>query len=129
MRTLTNDYRDFTFLNLEIHSTGRGPFVIRQDGIPPSSEGLQTDRYLLHKDGTWVINFKVFSLSEEEQSNFIYDSVSQIQTTLQSLSGALNVDAELPSGKTHAELMKDLDSTYSRFQEQIQKARAIRNLI
>ena len=64
MRILTNAYQDCELLNLGFNKNGRGPYVIRQDGIPPDSLEAQEDRFLLRKDGTWVLNITVYTLSE-----------------------------------------------------------------
>jgi len=37
MRTLTNDYNDCELVNLGYNRDGRGPYILRQDGVPPDS--------------------------------------------------------------------------------------------
>jgi hypothetical protein len=54
MRIVTDDYQDFQLLNLGTNKNGHGPYVIRQDGVPPGSSSSQEDRFLLRKDGTWI---------------------------------------------------------------------------
>jgi hypothetical protein len=44
MRILTNRYQDCELLNLGTNKNGRGPYVLRQDGIPPEA----ARNYLTH---------------------------------------------------------------------------------
>jgi hypothetical protein len=45
MRILTNNYQDCKFLNLGSNKNGRGPYVLRQDGVSPGSFRAQEDRF------------------------------------------------------------------------------------
>ena len=45
MRILTNNYQDCKFLNLGSNKNGRGPYVLRQDGVSPGSLREQEDRF------------------------------------------------------------------------------------
>ena len=72
MRILTNDYKDCELLNLGTNKSGHGPYVIRQDGVPPGSLSSQEDRFLLRKDGTWVLNITAFTLPERSKSSSLF---------------------------------------------------------
>ena len=122
MRTLTNDYHDFELVNLKFSESGRGPYSIRQDGVPSGADIQQEDRYLLRKDGVWVLNFRVFLLSEEDQQQFLYDSIGEVQGIIQNLSGKPTVEAGLPDGKSREELLQAADTTRDRIFRHIQEA-------
>ena len=62
--------------------------LIRQDGVPPGSSASQEDRFLLRKDGTWVLNITAFTLSEKEQEQqFIFQNAAELYATVQELGG------------------------------------------
>ena len=88
MRILTNDYKDCELLNLGTNKNGHGPYVIRQDGVPPGSSSSQEDSFLLRKDGTWVLNITAFTLPEKEQEQqFVFQSAAELYATIQELGG------------------------------------------
>ena len=126
MRTLTNLYQDFDLINLGYHSSGRGPYVIRQDGIPPGSETVEEDRFFLRNDGVWVINFSVGTLPEEVQNAFLLDEIADVQKLIESLSGKPIVQSEIPSGMTKDEILQAMEGTQSRIWQRIREAKASR---
>ena len=100
MRILTNDYNDCALLNLGTNKSGHGPYVIRQDGVPPGSLSSQEDRFLLRKDGTWVLNITAFTLPEKEQEQqFIFQSATELYATVQELGENPVVEDALPPEK------------------------------
>ena len=114
MATITNDYTRCELLNLGSAPNGRGPFIIRQTGSPPDSMTLQQDPYLLRKDGVWVINLAVFSLSEEDQSKFLYSNSVEAITALNNLLGKPLVESHLPVGVTREQALAGAETTASR---------------
>jgi hypothetical protein len=125
MRTLTNDHQDFELLNLGTNATGHGPYVIRQDGVPPGSSSSQEDSFLLRKDGTWVLDVAAFTLPEGEQE-FVFQNAAELYATVQELGGNPVVEDKLPPGKSRAELNAAIETTISRVWSQIKEARAKR---
>jgi hypothetical protein len=124
MRTITNNLADCELLNLETGTKGRGPFVIRQDGIAPGSMDQQVHRFLLRKDGTWVNSFAVYMLPEaEQQAQFTFESVAEIYALANTLVGKPKVEAGLPEGKSRSELLAAAESSISRVWSRIQSAR------
>lgn len=124
MATLTNHSSDCELLNLRYNPNGRGPYVIRQDGIPPGSSTLGEDRFFLRKDGTWVLNFAVFVLPEKEQEQkFVYTDIAEVLSTLQTLLGRPVVEVKLPDGTSRAEVLAAMSSTNSRIWSRIRDAR------
>ena len=118
MNTLTNDSRDFLLVNLGFAPNGRGPYSIRQDGVPPGSLLQQSDRYFLRKDGTWVLNFVLY-LDESKVPEFLYDSVAEAHDCILSLTGKPTVDDKLPEGKTKDDVMRAMDSLNSKLLQAI----------
>ena len=129
MRILTNAYQDCELLNLGFNKNGRGPYVIRQDGIPPDSLEAQEDRFLLRKDGTWVLNITVYTLSEKEQEQFVFQDAAELYATVEKLYGKPVVEAELPPGKSRAELLAAVNTTISKVWSRMREARATRSVM
>src|SRR6516225_5263284 len=125
MRILTNDYNDCALLNLGTNQNGHGPYVIRQDGVPPGSSSSQEDRFLLRKDGTWVLNITAFTLPEKEQEQqFIFQNATELYATVQELGENPVVEDGLPPGKSRAEFNAAIETTISRVCSQVKEARA-----
>ena len=122
MPALTNNYQSCELLNLGYGPGGRGPFLIRQEGSAPGSTTFQQERFLLRKDGTWVINLAVFTLSEKEQAQFLYDSSADALSVLDSLRGDPVVESAIPEGKSMEELRAAAQTTISGLWGRIQNA-------
>jgi len=122
-----NDYQDCELLNLATNRNGHGPYVMRQDGVPPGSSRSQEDRFLLRKDGTWVLNITVFTLPEKEQEQFLFQNAAELHATVQELGGTPVVEDALPPGKSRAELNAAIETTISRVWSQIRDARSMRS--
>ena len=124
MRILTNDYQDCELLNLATNPNGHGPYVIRQDGVPPDSSRSQEDRFLLRKDGTWVLNVTAFTLPEKEQGQFLFQNAAELHAAVENLIGKPVVEDALPAGKTRAELSAGIETTLSKVWSRMREARA-----
>ncbi len=126
MRILTNMHQDCEMLNLGFNKNGRGPYVLRQDGVPPDSLQAEEDRFLLRKDGTWVLNITVYALPEKEQEQFIFQDAAEMYATVEKLVGKPVVEDALPPGKSRAELLAAVDTTISKVWSRMRQARATR---
>ncbi len=93
---------------------GRGPFFIRQLGTSPGNLSISNDPYLLRKDGVWVLNLRVFSLSEAEQSEFIYATTAEVMQMLDGLEGPPVIEDQVPDGMTRQELLSKAEVALSR---------------
>lgn len=124
MPTISNSYHQCELLNLGYGPNQRGPFLIRQTGSPPGSMTLKQDRFLLRKDGTWVINLAVFVLSEAEKEQFLYNDAAEAVMLLDGLSGDPVIEADLPSGKSIEELTAAAQTTITGLWGRIQNAKA-----
>lgn len=105
MATLTNSYHNCEMINLGSGPGGRGPFIVRQEASAPGSTTLQQDRFLLRKDGTWVLNIAVFALSEKDKEQFMFTSSGDATKLLSELQGDPVFDISLPEG-TSVEKLK-----------------------
>ena len=127
MQILTNACKDCVLLNLGTNKSGHGPYVIRQDGVPPGSSSSEEGRFLLRKDGTWVLNITAFTLPEKEQEQqFIFQNPAELYATVQELGGNPVVEDKLPPGKSRVELNAAIETTISRVLSQVKEARAKR---
>ncbi|HSI65418.1 MAG TPA: hypothetical protein VLE43_19990 [Candidatus Saccharimonadia bacterium] len=123
MATLTNSYQNCELLNLRYGSGGRGPFIVRQDGTPPGSVTFQQERFLLRKDGTWVISLAVYPLSEKEKEQFLFESSAEAMQLLEELRGEPLVEAGLPKGISVEQLKAAAQSTITGIWARMQNAK------
>jgi hypothetical protein len=114
MPSLSNDYKRCELFNLASAPNGRGPFFIRQLGTSPGNLSINNDPYFLRKDGVWVLNLRVFSLSEGEQSEFIYATTTEVMQMLDGLEGPPVIEDQVPDGVTRQELISKAEVTLSR---------------
>lgn len=88
------------------------------------SASQREGRFLLRKDGTWVLNLAVFVLPQEEQEEqFVYGNITEVMETLQSLMGQPLVDESWPEGKSREEVRLALHSTHDRLWSRIREAK------
>ncbi len=124
MSKLSNRYQKCKMLNLGYGPQGRGPFVIRQDGHVPDSITLREERFLLRKDGTWVLNLAVFAMPEKDREQFLYDTSAEVLELLSRLTGEPVIEADLPPGKSVEELRAAAENTITGLWGRIRQAKA-----
>jgi hypothetical protein len=125
-RLLTNDFIDFHLIDLGYNTHGHGPFILRQEGMAPNSPDLYDDRFLLRRDGTWVINLTFFQLSEADQQAFVFKDIPEVWATVEALPGTPVIEAHLPPGKSRAELLAGAQATMSRVMLHVHQAEGSR---
>lgn len=123
MATLSNDYNRCELYNAASAPNGRGPFFIRQLGRSPDSTTLNNDPYLLRKDGVWVLNLRVYTLSEAEQQQFMYDTMADVVQVLDSLEGPPVIEEQLPEGVTRQEILSKAEVALSRMVAAVKNAK------
>lgn len=123
MATISNNYQNCELLNLAYGSGGRGPFILRQEGTPPGSMTFQPERFLLRKDGTWVVNLAVFPLSEKDKEQFLFESAAEAMQLLEELRGEPMVESALPAGTSAEQLKAAAQSTLSGIWARMQSAK------
>ncbi len=114
MPSLSNDYKRCKLFNMASAPNGRGPFFIRQLGTSPGNLSISNDPYLLRKDGVWVLNLRVFSLSEAEQHEFMYATTAEVMQMLDGLEGPPVIEDQVPDGVTRQELLSKAEVALSR---------------
>ena len=72
---------------------------------------FQPDRFLLRKDGAWVLNLAVFALPEKDKEQFLFTTSAEAMVLLEGLTGDPVVEAGLPQGKSVEELKTAAQST------------------
>ncbi len=122
MAALTNNYQNCELLNLKYGSQGKGPFFVRQDGTPPGSMTFQAQRFLLRRDGIWVLNLAVFSLSEKEKEQFLFESTAEALQLLAELRGEPVVETAIPADTSLEQLSVAAQSTISGIWARMQNA-------
>ena len=123
MAAISNNYNQCQLLNLGYGPGGRGPFIVRQDGTPPGSTTFGTERFLLRKDGTWVLNLAVFALPEKEKEQFLYNTSAEAIQLLDGLRGEPLVETGLPQGTSVEALKAAAQSTITGLWGRIREAK------
>jgi hypothetical protein len=123
MATLTNDYNRCELYNVASAPTGRGPFFIRQLGTSPGNISISNDPYLLRKDGVWVLTLRVYTLSEAEQQQFMYDTAAEVMQVLDGLDGPPVIEDQLPEGITRQEILSKAETAISRLMSGMKQAK------
>lgn len=125
MPTLSNSYHQVQLLNLGYGPGGRGPFIVRQVASAPGSMTMEQERFLLRKDGTWVINIAVYALSEKDKEQFLYDTSGEAVTLLSGLVGDPVVDTSLPEGASVEQLKAAAQTTLTGIWGKISRGRPL----
>jgi hypothetical protein len=127
MKRLTNRAEDMELVNLHWHADGHGPYLIRQDGRPPSVDRvLPEGRFFLMKDGTWLLNITFCNLPREAQSRGLYDSIPEVYATIESLGSDPVVDHHLPEGMSADAMLEGLRAAAREFLDKSQHYPATR---
>lgn len=127
MKALRNSLQDVEIVNLGYAENGRGPYFIRQDGYPPQTTNYQDERYILLRDGTWMLNIKFLALQEPEQEKHLLSGIREIYDRLQGIAGTPVVaDSRLPLDKTADQILKEIESTAGRIRKRLKTARGQR---
>jgi len=99
MPVLSNDVDRCEVINLALEPEGRGPYLVRQEGYLPGSTDFTPQRFLLQKDGCWLLNLAFIMLPEVEQQAQLFHSLKDVLTLLNELANQpVQADAALPEG-------------------------------
>jgi hypothetical protein len=80
-RTITNSYQDFQLLELSklLHRTsGRGPFMVVQDGSAPDDSSSRHCSFVLTHRGTWLHYYLYLALPEQVRQVAMFDTVADV---------------------------------------------------
>jgi len=106
MPALSNDPARCEVMNLAWGSNGHGPYLVRQEGYEPASSSFKMQRFILQKDGRWLLNLAFVMLPEAEQEEQLFHSLSEVLQLLDSLSlTPVNASAVLPVGASADEIL------------------------
>ncbi len=110
MPALSNDASRCEIMNLAFSQQGHGPYLIRQEGYPPGSNDFKPQRYLLQKDGRWLLNLAFVLLPEAEQETQLFHSLKEVLTLLDQLAAQpVRADSTLPQDTTPEEVMAQFE--------------------
>ena len=116
VKWLSNHPNDFEIVNLKWNDSGHGPYLVRQDGCPPSDDSVPPEgRYFLMKDGTWMLNITFCNLAEKDRDRGLYATVEEIFTTIDSLESSPSVDLHLPEGMSRESMIEGMSRTAKEF--------------
>lgn len=87
MRTITNDYNDSQILNLGSEEE-RGPYLVTQTGVAPSSPLPKTCMFVLRPDGQWV-DFNAYACRGKPEAidEIVFPSIAKVMETFRGLFG------------------------------------------
>ena len=106
MAALSNDPARCEVMNLAWGPNGHGPYLVRQEGYEPDSSSFKMQRFILQKDGRWLLNLTFVMLPEAEQENQLFHSLTEVLVFLDGLSDkSVQADGKLPPGAAADEIM------------------------
>ena len=106
MPALSNDPARCEVMNLGWEPKGHGPYLVRQDGYAPGSADFRPQRFILLKNGRWLINLAFVMLPEPEQEAQLFHHLTDVLVCLDALSDKPVVaDAALPPDTSADEIM------------------------
>lgn len=127
MPVLSHQPDRFHLINLRLNRDGKGPYVIRQEGYPPGSMSMANHRYFLLKDGSWMLNYAFFLLSEKEQEEHFLAELKDVFEAIDRLAGnPVVVHDELPEGTTKESILAGVRQTGNHLLTRLQEAKGRR---
>lgn len=106
MAALSNDPARCEVMNLGYGPQGHGPYLVRQEGYEPDSSTFKPQRFVLQKDGRWLLNLAFVMLPEPEQEKQLFHSLTDVLLFLDGLSDKpVQADGKLPPGTNADEIM------------------------
>jgi len=106
MSALCNDPARCEVMNLAWGANGHGPYLVRQEGYEPGSSTFKMQRFILQKDGRWLLNLAFVMLPEAEQEAQLFHSLSEVLQMFESLSSKpVSAYAHLPAGANADEIL------------------------
>lgn len=111
MPALTNDPARCEVMNLGWGPRGHGPYLVRQEGYVPGGNDLRPQRFILQKEGRWLLNLAFVLLPEAEQERQLFHTLTEVLMCLDGLSGRpVRAEAALPPGISEAEILAQFES-------------------
>ena len=109
MAALSNDPARCEVMNLAWGANGHGPYLVRQEGYEPGSSTFKPQRFILQKDGRWLLNL-AFVMPEAEQEAQLFHHLSDVLILLDRLAAQpVQADATLPPGTCADEILSHFE--------------------
>jgi hypothetical protein len=106
MSALCNDPARCEVMNLGYGPQGHGPYLVRQEGYEPDSSTFKPQRFILQKDGRWLLNLAFVMLPEAEQEAQLFHSLTEVLLLFDEIaSQPVRADASLPAGANADEIL------------------------
>ena len=80
MAALSNDPARCEVMNLGWGTGGHGPYLVRQEGYELGSSTFKMQRFILQKDGRWLLNLAFVMLPEAEQEASFRSSMRRTES-------------------------------------------------
>ncbi|WP_395716511.1 hypothetical protein [Prosthecobacter sp.] len=126
MPALSNDAARCEVMNLAWAPGGHGPYLVRQEGYLPDSTDFRPQRFLLQKDGRWLLNLAFVMLPEAEQEAQLFHSLTDVLVLLDQIAGQpARVDATLPPETNADEVMAHFEQCTRRILRGMRTCEAI----
>ena len=110
MSALSNDAARCEVMNLAWGSNGHGPYLVRQEGYAPGSSTFKMQRFILQKDGRWLLNLAFVMLPEAEQEAQLFHSLTEVIQLLDAIaSQPVKAEAMLPADANEAQIMEHFE--------------------
>ena len=110
MAALSNDPARCEVMNLAWGPGSHGPYLVRQEGYEPSSSTFKSQRFILQKDGRWLLNLAFVMLPESEQEKQLFHSLTEVAHILDTMAATpARVDAHLPGDVSEAEILRHFE--------------------
>ncbi len=111
MAALCNDAERCGVMNLGWASGGHGPYLLRQEGDVPGGTDFSPQRFILQKDGRWLLNLAFVMLPEAEQEAQLFHSLGELSGLIDRLGvKPVIADATLPEGADPEEILRHFES-------------------
>ena len=106
MSALCNDPARCEVMSLGYGPQGHGPYLVRQEGYEPDSSTFKPQRFILQKDGRWLLNLAFVMLPEAEQEAQLFHSLTEVLLLFDEIaSQPVRADASLPAGANADEIL------------------------
>lgn len=108
---LSNDPERCEVMNLGYGPRGHGPYLVRQEGYPPGGTDFRPQRFILQKDGRWLLNLAFVLMPEPEQEKQLFHDLTEVLRFLDARGNQpVQADASLPPGADPAQIMAQFES-------------------
>jgi hypothetical protein len=111
MAALCNDTARCGVMNLGWASGGHCPYLVRQEGHVAGGTDFRPQRFILQKDGRWLLNLAFVMLPEAEQEAQLFHSLGELSGFIDRLGvKPVIADATLPEGADPEEILRHFES-------------------